>query len=133
MDNIVSNIVVPLVCALAFCSAGVLGISAKSHHENDAIAANEHLKEDKIETVQHSFPVFFESEKIGHCVLGIRTPVRKAKGPYTDPRRVTEREAIYDKASELLTNASDGEAGCAELFAQAASLADVEEFVFLVE
>ena len=133
MDNIVSNIVVPLACAAAFCGAGVLGISAGSNHANEAIAANEYLKEDKVETVQHSFPVFFENERIGHCVLGIRTPVKKAKKPYTDPRRVTEREAIYDKASELLANASDGNAVCAELFAQAGSLADVEEFVYLVE
>ena len=132
MSNVTSNIVIPVACAIAFCGAAVLGISAKPTGQNQAVLDNEKLKKEEVATVQHSFPVFYQNEKTGHCVLGIRTPIKKSKGPYTDPKRAEERKAIYAKASTILADAADGNAVCADLFAEATEIADVTEFVFLL-
>lgn len=132
MNNVVSNIVLPAACGLVFCVAALMGVSVGPSGQNQAVIDNEKLKKEEIATVQHSFPVFYQNEKIGHCVLGIREPVKKSKGPYADPKRVNERKAIYAKASTILADAADGNAVCTDLFEEATSIADVTEHVFLL-
>ena len=133
MNTVVSNIVLPASCALVFCAAAFMGISVKPSGHNQAVIDNDKLKKEEVATVQHSFPVFYQNEKTGHCVLGIRTPVEKSKDQYADAKSVKQRKEIYTKASTILANAEDGDAVCADLFSAAAAIADVEEYVFLLK
>lgn len=134
MNSLISNTLVPLLCAVAFCGAGLMGLSTTSPDSDDGSDHEKELADSKkeTETVQYSFPVYASSGKIGHCVLAVKANLRETEYPYADQARVETRHQVYQVASEIFKNVDDGHRACRALYNRMSGEIEVTEHVFLV-
>lgn len=131
MRSMVSNVILPISCAIVFCGGAYAAISLSvPSASKEAVAPHDSAKNQTVK-VQYSFPVFSNTQKIGHCVVVVKSPMLDPDAKFADKERIGQEYIIYNKAKIIFADVEDGTKACKELYNTVKKTVPVEEFVFL--